>query len=350
MILRNPAIGFTQPGQCLANSYNYNIRDYPTNSTSDLTNPILYDGADHSCIDDKHLQSCDAFRTDQLFQLSAELFVRHFKAPDGIHFPYYISVIVIGFVHLFLAAFSYDYSDRVDIRRHILGYTSKVSGFILGVLALLSSYSCRLTLTQSCNTIMVSLDEAAVFCRRLTSCGLTLASVYSANWTTAYGYSSVMFIFGVIIVLIHTCHLPLMLLNHYYFRHTTHSEVRRLAILSKEGDELTLALEDASWQFISYYITGWKRVKQSASTSSAASAPGTVYSPLTTIEPVIPPVPGTRQAANNCTLCQDLLVTTDNDKKCIELRCTHKFHQVCILQYALVVTNTGCPTCSRALK
>ena len=286
-----------------------------------------------------------------MFQLSAELFVRHFKTPDGIHFPYYISVIVIGFVHLLLAAFSYDYSDRVDIRRHTLGYSSKASGIILGVLALLSSYSCRLTLTQSCNTIMVSLDEAAVFCRKLTSCGLTLASVYSAKWTTAYGYSSVMFIFGVIIVLIHMYHFFLMLLNHYYYGHTTHSEVRRLAILSKVGDELTLALEAASWQFISHYITDWKRLPQPASTNRAVSAPGTVPPPpLATTEPAIPPVLAIEQAANHCSLCQGILVTTDNDKKGIELRCAHKFHQVCILQYAIVVTNTACPTCSRALK
>ena len=231
------------------------------------------------------------------------------------------------------------------------------SRFILALFIFLSSYSCRfMFIIERCNSIMVDISEAAGFCRRLSRCGLTLASVYSTDWTTAYGYSSVVFIFGVIIVLIQSCHLPLVLLDHYYFGHTTHFEVRRVAVLSMQGDELALALEAAPWQFISYYITGWKHMKQPDNTNLAAPTPasGAIYSPLATTDPAadptIPPVPDIEHVTDHCNICKDLLFTINDDKKCIELRCNHKYHQVCILLYAIDVSHTCCPICSHTLK
>ena len=65
------SIGLIQPGQCLTNSYGY-ICDWTNSSSPYITNPILYDSADHSCIDHQHLESCDALRSDPMFQLPAE--------------------------------------------------------------------------------------------------------------------------------------------------------------------------------------------------------------------------------------------------------------------------------------
>ena len=371
-LILHPKIGITQPGKCLTNSYNYNIRDCQANLSLNITNPILYDGPDRSCIDNKYIQSCEALRTDPLLQLSAELFTQQFKAGTGLLFPYFFLVIFTLIAHLLSVGISDDYGDILDIpvRRHIYAYSNMASGFLLALFIFLSSYGCRFMFIERCNSIMVDLNEAAGFCRRLSRCGFTLASVYSTDWTTAYGYSSVMFVFGVIIVFIQFCHLPLVLLDHYYFGHTTHFEVRRLATLSMQGDELNQALEAASWQFISYYITGWKRVMQPENTNPAAPAPGAVYSPLATTDPTpepttdptpepttepasnptIPPVPDIEQVTDHCNICKELLFTINGDKKCIELRCNHKFHQVCILNYAIDITNTSCPICSHTLK
>ena len=326
-LILHPKIGITQPGKCLAYGYNYNIRDYITTSSSNATNLILYEGTDYSCIDNKYIQSCEALRTDPILQLSADLFTQQFKAGDGLLFPYFFLVIFTLIAHLVLVGFLYDYGDVLDIpvRRHIYAYSNMASGFILALFIFLSSHSCRFMFIERCNSIMVDISEAAGFCRRLSRCGLTLASVYSTNRTTAYGYSSVMFVFGVVIVLVQFFHLPLVLLDHYYFGHTTHFEVRRVAVLSMQGDELTQALDTASWQFISYYITGWKRVKQPDNTNPVAStlAPGAVYSPLATTDPAAspttPPVPDIEHVTDHCNICKDLLFTINDDKKCIEL-------------------------------
>ena len=93
----------TQPDQSLTNSYPYSVHDYTTNSTIphmslyNLTNPIVFDGSDHRCIDNEHLQSCDALRTDPMFQLSAELFTRHFR--PVIPILYCVLVLILGVFH-----------------------------------------------------------------------------------------------------------------------------------------------------------------------------------------------------------------------------------------------------------
>ena len=332
LFIRNPKIGLTQPGQCLGNSNYYNVHDWTNSTAPNLSNPIVYDGTDHSCIDERLLQSCDALRTDPLFQLSAELFVRHFKVADGFVFPYFFLILILIIAHYYCVLLAEDRRVTEDVRatvgfRNTFGYTSKATGFVYALSILMSSYSTKFMLIESCNSIMVSLDEAAVFCRTLTSCGLTLASVYSANGTTAYGYSSIIFVFGVIEVVLHTCHLPLMLLHDWHTRRTTQFEANRLAILSKQGDALSLALGTAPPEFVTFYLTDWKHAQRPKSTSRASSA---VYSPISstdsTSDRTMPPVPGIEQDDGHCTVCQNILFTTDGGKQVIELQCHHTFH------------------------
>ena len=345
IFVRNSMVGLIQSGQCLANSNHYHVYDWTNSTSTHLSNPIVYDGADHSCIDEKHLQSCDALRTDPLFQQSAELFVRHFELKVEFFLPYFLFVFFTCFAYLHLAVHSEDLKLTAEVRRQC-SYISKAAGLILALFIFLSSYSTKFMFIESCNSIMVSLDEAAVFCRTLTSCGLTLASVYSANWTTAYGYSSIIFVFGVIEVVLHTCHLPLMLLHDWHTRRATQFEANRLAILSKQGEELSAALETAPPEFITYYLTDWKHAKRPKSTSRAAPA---VYSPISTTDSTsdraMPPAPDIEQDDGHCTVCQNILFPADGGKRVIELQCHHTFHQTCVLHWAIVATNTGCPVC-----
>ena len=284
-LLRSPLVGLIQPGQCLANSNHYHVYDWTNSTSHHLSNPIVYDGADHSCIDEQHLQSCDSLRTDSMFQLSAELLVRHFKTNDGVIFPSYFCLILLTWFTHFVCTTFFVLSDGAGTRnaqlRQYYAYMSTLTGFILALFIFLSSYSTKFMFIESCNSIMVSLDEAAVFCRTLTSCGLTLASVYSADGTSAYGYSLVIFIFGMIEVAIQTCHLPLMLLHHWHTCATLF-EANRLAILSKQGDVLSAALATAlSIAFLFYYLTDWKHTAEPRVTSRATSA---VYSPIATTD------------------------------------------------------------------
>ena len=350
IFVRNSMVGLIQPGQCLANSNHYHVYDWTNSTSTHLSNPIVYDGADHSCIDEKHLQSCDALRTDQLFQLSAELFVRHFKISDGLFLPYFLFVFFSWFAYLSCSVSALEATRTAEVRQYY-AYMTQAAGFILAIFIFLSSYSTKFMFIESCNSIMVSLDEAAVFCRTLSSCGLTLASVYSANGTTAYGYSSIIFVFGVIEVVIHTCHLPWMLLYDWHTRRASQFEAHRLAILSKQGGELTLALETAPPEFVTYYLTDWKHAKKLKSASRATSA---VYSLISTTDSTsdraMPPVPEIEQDDGHCTVCQNILFPADGGKKVVELQCHHTFHQTCILHWAIVATNTGCPVCRQKLK
>ena len=347
---KNPTIGLTQPGRCLAKSNYYNVRDWTNSTSTHLSNPIVYDGADSSCIDENHLQSCDALRTDPLFQLSSELFVRHFELKVEFFLPYFLFVFFTCFAYLHLAVHSEDLKLTAEARRQC-AYISKAAGLILALFIFLSSYSTKFMFIESCNSIMVSLDEAAVFCRTLSSCGLTLASVYSANGTTAYGYSSIIFVFGAIEVVLHTCHLPWMLLYDWHTRRTTQFEANRLAILSKQGDALSAALETAPPEFVTYYLTDWMHAKKPKSSRRATTA---VYSLISTTDstsdmpPV--PVPDIEQDDGRCTVCQNILFPEDGGKKVVELKCHHTFHQTCILHWAVVATNTGCPVCRQKLK
>ena len=46
-----------------------------------MSNPIIYKGDSYSCIDDEHINSCDALRNVPMFQLTSDLFSRHFTLP-----------------------------------------------------------------------------------------------------------------------------------------------------------------------------------------------------------------------------------------------------------------------------
>ena len=239
---RDLSIGLIQPGQCLPNSYGY-IRDWTNSSLPHITNPILYDSADHSCIDHQHLQSCDALRSEPMFQLPAELLSRHFSILCKFA-PYFWLVIMCLSFHFTATMDALDPTKSAEVR-HSLAYFSIGTGFLMALLMLFAAYGLKFINIESCEGSIVDNSEAAAFCSKLSSCGLTLASVFSSDWTTHYVYTSIAFAFGVFEVALHAFHLPFMLLHDWHTKRATQFEANRLAILSKQGDELTLALDTA---------------------------------------------------------------------------------------------------------
>ena len=340
----NPIFGLIQSGQCIANSYHYSVHDYPTNSTVphlslySLTNPIVYDGVGHCCIDDEHLQSCNALRTDPMFQLSAELFTRHFQ--PGFPIPYFVYMLIPGFLHFLGVVHATDIDRKHSPEeRHYWSYFASVTSFAHALLMLLSAYHFHAVFTENCDSSVVNKSEATDFCDMLSSCGLALASVYPFTWT-GESYAPIMIGLGLVMLGTNIFRLPLMLLNDLHDKLMGPFEVSRLAILDLQGDELSLALalEAASTEFIDYYLNDWHHVQ---------------------LPDHIQPVPAannygvldTNHYSSHCCRCKDhLLAYTMHGMraKVMQIECGRRCHQICILRWAIDTTYTesACSFCT----
>ena len=389
-------MGFSQPGRCSL-SYNYNIRDVPIitiyNSTIShtngiITNPIIYQEDGYSCIDDEHISSCQALRNSTVAQLPSELFTRHFTQLDSIMFPSDIFICV--FCLFFMMSISPVFEINPAIAHTLFIYcTSYIIQIIATLLSLTIIYSSRHPegiKTESCDaSSFIKPEEANTLCHALSVCGLTLASVYTSPlppyyvWLFMSMYSWVTYTLGVFMLCTGVSHIVLLILYGIYSIYRVIYERRydalRLAILSKQGDELSLALEAAPASFIDYYISNWTRPH--ATTSRQASTTGirapATYSPLAMIDTEsgpdtdlttlpLPPVTDIEHDSSVCSLCQNAIFTDNStsngeggdssDRKVIQLQCSHSFHQVCILQWIIAAdsTHTACPICRQKLK
>ena len=214
-------------------------------------------------------------------------------------------------------------------QRHRCTYLSKVTGSIQALSMLLSVYSFRFVFIESCKYIIVNQSEATAFCSKLSSCGLTIASVYSVNWI---GVSCVLVlgILGLVIVTVNAIHLPLLLLNDLYITLMGPFELNRLGILTKHSYELALALETASTEFINCYLTDWQRIqrRQAVNNIRAISTAAYNYGALDDLY----------QDDDHCSECHSILFAYNGSWNLLQLQCGHMFHQVCILivLYALL--------------
>ena len=227
-----------------------------------LISLTLFDGAVHCCIDDEHLQSCDALRTDPIFQLSTELFARHFLSLTPI--IYFFAMILSGGLHYYYSLNADKWSSggrNTPQQRQRCTYLSKVTGSIQALSMLLSAYSFRFVFIESCKYSIVNQSEAAAFCGTLSSCGLALASVYTINWIGVC-CALILDILGIVIVTINTFHLPLLLSNDLYITLMGPFDLNRLGILTTHSYQLSLALETASTEYINCYLTDWQRIQR----------------------------------------------------------------------------------------
>ena len=351
-----------------------------------ITNPIIYQQDGYSCVDDEHLNSCEVLRNSTIAQLPSELFTRHFTQLDSIMFPSDIFICV--FCLFFMMSISPVFEIHPAIAHTLFIYcTSYFIQIIATLLSLTIIYSSRHPegiRTESCDaSLFIKPEEAMTLCHALSVCGLTLASVYTSPlppyyvWLFMSIYSWVIFATGVFMFCTGVSHIVLLILYGIYticrIVYERRYDAQRLAILSKQGEELTLALEAAPRSFIDYYISNWTRVHATpslqVSTTGSISAPAT-YSPLATTDTesgpdaestTLPPLPVTdiEYNASVCSTCQNTIftdnTTTSSDssnRRVIQLQCSHSFHQVCILQWIIAAdsTHTACPVCRQTLK
>ena len=400
-VKENRSMGLSQPGRCLI-SYSYNIRDVPLiisyNSTLPhtngiITNPIIYQENGYSCIDEDHIDSCRALRNTTMFQLPSELFTRHFKEVDSYMFSsdIFIALFSIFFLSGISPALQADPTVAHTLKIYCITYVIQIVAVLLSITMIYSSTHPEGIQTEVCDTSTIKAEDAATFCHTLSACGLTLSSVYRSTlppyyeWLFMSIYSWVTFTLGVFMLGTGVSHIVLLILYGIYticrIVYERRYDALRLDILSKQGEELTLALEAASRSFIDYYISNWTRVHATpslqASTTGTISAPAT-YSPLAMVDtesgpdaalatPPPPQVTDIEYNANVCSICQNAIFTdnTSNnnssngadsgdsgDRRVIQLQCSHSFHQVCILQWIISAdsTHTACPICRQKLK
>ena len=400
-VKENRAMGLSQPGRCLI-SYSYNIRDVPLiisyNSTLPhtngiITNPIIYQEDGYSCIDEDHIDSCQALRNTTMFQLPSELFTRHFKEVDSYMFSsdIFIGLFSIFFISGISPALQADPTVAHTLFIYCITYVIQIIAVLLSLTMIYSSTHPEGIQTEPCETSMIKPEDATTFCHTLSACGLTLSSVYRSTlppyyvWLFMNIYSWVTYTTGVFMLCTSVSHIVLLILYGIYnicrIVYERRYDALRLDILSKQGDEFTLALEEAPRSFIDYYISNWTRVHATpslqASTTGTISAPAT-YSPLATTvtespaesDPTTttlpqPPVTDIEYNACVCSICQNMIFTdhTNNssdegdsagssNRRVIQLQCSHSFHQVCILQWIIAAdsTHTTCPVCRQKLK
>ena len=398
-VKENRSMGLSQPGRCLI-SYSYNIRDVPLiisyNSTLPhtngiITNPIIYQEDGYSCIDKDHIDSCQALRNTTMFQLPSELFTRHFKEVDSYMFSsdIFIALFSIFFISGISPALQADPTVAHTLKIYFITYVIQIIAILLSLTMIYSSTHPEGIQTEPCDTSMIKPEEAATFCHTLSSCGLTMASVYRSTllpyyvWLFMSIYSWVTYTTGIFMLFTGVCHIVLLILYGVYticrVMYERRYDAQRLAILSKQGDELALALEAAPRSFIDYFISNWTRPQATphtqASATSSISAPAT-YSPLATTDTespadadasTLPPPPVTdiEYNASVCSICQNAIFTDNtttgssgaesgdsSDRKVIQLQCSHSFHQVCILQWIIAADSihTACPICRQKLK
>ena len=180
---------------------------------------------------------------------------------------------------------------------------------------------------------IVNRSEAAGFCGKLSSCGLTLASVYTINWV-GVGYAPVILVLGLMTLVINVTHISLILLSDLHDKLVGPFEVSRRAILSKQDHNLTSALKTVSIEFINYYLTDWQYIQQPVNNRQNYHY-GTQLSYKLEQDDVY------------CGECQQSLFYTPALYQFIRLQCGHEFHQSCILKWVIAPTNaeSECPVC-----
>ena len=288
-------IGLTQSNRCLESRIDYSVQNIPTsstNSTLHMSNPIIYKGDSYSCIDNEHINSCDALRNVPMFQLTSDLFSRHFTLPKT-YSPKENSInyfAVITYVYLLIhiphtmiiynEVFPHVYINLYTLFTEILSILNMI--YIMPISY--HSYYSNIT-TYTCGLIMTDLNEAATFCRQLTSCGLTIASGYYPNNNT--NFTTIMYTLGIIIICISSIHIVLFILYIIYQPLSVYYTEERVHIFRLGLDQsLNTALKEASTIFISDYLSNWKYIYRSPIPTTVAVAKravsGAVYSPLAT--------------------------------------------------------------------
>ena len=248
--------------------------------------------------------------------------------------------------------------------------------------------------TYTCDLIMTDLNEAATFCRQLTSCGLTVAYGYYTDNNT--NFPTTMYTLGIIIICISSIHLVLFILYMIYQHLSVYYTEERVHIFRLGlGQSLNTALEEASTIFVSDYLPNWRYVYKSPISTTVAvpavattrAVAGTVYSPLATSDVVgggsggayasdvagggsggayasdvvgggsddahntttIPTAEESPRGEHICILCNKALFTEGVKAQVIQLcHCKHTFHKVCILLVCIKNPSTRCtPTPSR---
>ena len=223
-------IGFAQPNRCTTRSYEYNIQNRFISSNSNITNPILYNGPNYCCIDDDHFTTCEALRTNPMFQQPADPFSSFFSLPDKDYFPQLSSIMFMCLISIYIISGNNLQMDRVTERK--IAYFSEFLGILIIITVFYSAYHSQIMYTESCaNTLIRPNNNPSTttgsgggggagggtgsstgtgtgigsntmapdipnFCHILYQCELTLVSVLDVEGTVADDYKRTMYIIG----------------------------------------------------------------------------------------------------------------------------------------------------------
>ena len=389
---RSVIIGMCQNDQCTTNSYNYNIQYMSTNtSTPNSMNSILYNGSSYSCIDNEHINTCTALRTNPILQLPIPLFNKYFKISDTnevskCNIKIMVATIggfVITFIHCMII-----YHTTGVLNTHIPAFTGSrggrgvgehtipnittnifdkhayypiIASIIIIIFILCTSSDIQLMFTQKCeDSLSIISTESLAVCNTISTCGLTLVSVYNLTGTSIYGYQTVAYIFIYYITITTCIQLIFLLICEVISMITNHCVTYNKSIINKRGEELTVALEKAPDWFISIYLASddWRYVQKPPPHPplyTTATASAAVYSPLSTSDTPRTPPPTTtsnttveaEDSSIQCSLCRHILHTEEhygNNEQMpliIRLQCGHKYHKVCLLQRIVIAPTSN---------
>ena len=145
-----------------------------------------------------------------------------------------------------------------NIATHIFDkytYYPIISSIIIIIFILCTFSDMQLMFTQKCEDTISNISiESLDACNTISTCGLTLVSVYNMIGTSMYGYQTVAYIF-VNYVTITTCiHLLFLLICEVISTVTNECVTYARSVLNKRGEEQAVALEMAPNWFISMYI------------------------------------------------------------------------------------------------
>ena len=396
-------LGFAQQGLCTTPSYQNNIKNiHLNNSSTHMTNLILYDGDGYSCIDNEHTKSCLALRDNPVFQQNDETYRTFFKLhyhTFSLHsvalLNYSLILVLISWIPMLScwmvtnmpSSYTLGTADSVELANLLL---------ILFFYRVYNASGC--IDEKNYITFAKNLQDVAVLCGPLEACDLRIVTITDMRQyeNIFVIYKHVMYVMRIVWIVNESINLSLLLMYVCYSDCILLAKqaalVRRQEVQHMHGEELQRALEACSDEFIDLYLSDWCRIywlpsalaQQPRHTHAATPA----YSPLATS-------PATEVLERAyvyeiddsiaCTLCSAALFTTGQGephhvthtadaglhtrptcayippyicytllypagvhaKKVIQLPCSHAFHQVCILHWAMSPTNNRgeCPAC-----
>jgi hypothetical protein len=391
--------GFSQPQFCTSALSSYDSGEYYIDSTQEYSKPLIYkdDNPYSVCFSQSFFLNCvDALKATDT-GASIEEFSSYFNRSDKVYFPFATITVVLAFVSLLLTAL-YESKDEHFLRNDegaLFGSRNcdrkifiRINYLICTTLVVVSITAASFVMflgDERCEAVYKKQLQDPNYCTTVNSCGMTISSIVSPSDFFARNYRSINIVFAILLILsiLSRCMsqgsnadriLPTLAdgndgLDQRVRLELDLSVARRAYLISAQNQppripnwkEFSTAEETTITEVEcpiclnhlskGCYAVGKSRRMGSSGNSGSSGSAGANYAAVESNE--VMSFDNNNNINNNELEDQQLysarsaLESSGKDKKIVQAKCTHVFHEVCIQQWFR--NHDTCPVCRHTL-